>query len=197
MASEKLERLEFELRKLPGVGKKTAQRLAFFLVNGDKDNAFSLAQSIEDAVLSFKKCSKCNYLSESDPCEYCTNQTRDDDSVCIVESSQDVVLVEKTNMFHGRYFVLGNLLSPLDGIGPEEIQFPKLLGFIKELNTKELILALDPSTEGETTINFIADECKPLGLKITRLSIGLPFGGNLEYTNAITIANAFDRRFEV
>ena len=197
MASEKLEKLEFELRRLPGVGKKTAQRLAFFLVNGDKENAFSLAQSIEDAVLSFKKCSKCNYLSESDPCEYCSNQNRDNNSICIVESSQDVVLVEKTNMFNGRYFVLGNLLSPLDGIGPDEIQFPKLLSFIKEIKAKELILALDPSTEGETTINFIADECKTLGLKITRLSIGLPFGGNLEYTNEITIANAFNRRFEV
>lgn len=197
MASEKLERLEFELQRLPGVGKKTAQRLAFFLVNGDKENALSLAKSIEDAVYSFKKCSKCNYLSESEPCEYCTDLSRDNSSICIVESSQDVILVEKTNMFHGRYFVLGNLLSPLDGVGPEEINFPQLLAFIKELGSKELILALDPSTEGETTINFIADECKPLGLKITRLSIGLPFGGNLEYTNSITIANAFDRRFEV
>ncbi len=197
MASEKLEKLEFELRRLPGVGKKTAQRLAFFLINDDKENALGLALAIQDAVSSFKKCSKCNFLSESDPCEFCSDSSRDNNSICIVESSQDVILVEKTNMFHGRYFVLGNLLSPLDGIGPQEIKFPELLAFIKELNAKELILALDPSTEGETTINFIADECKSLGLKITRLSIGLPFGGNLEYTNSITIANAFDRRFEV
>jgi recombination protein RecR len=197
MASKKLEKLEFELRRLPGVGKKTAQRLAFFLINGEKADALNLAKSIEEAVISFKQCSKCNYLSESDPCEFCSDLTRDNNSVCIVESSQDVILVEKTNLFHGRYFVLGNLLSPLDGIGPTEIHFSQLLSFIKELDTKELILAIDPSTEGETTINFIADECKQLGLKITRLSIGLPFGGNLEYTNSITIANAFNRRFEV
>jgi recombination protein RecR len=136
-------------------------------------------------------------LSETDPCIYCADDSRESNKICVVENSQDVFLMENTHEYHGKYFVLGSLLSPLDGIGPEEINFLLLMDLIKKDGVEEIILALNPSAEGESTINFIASQMEELPVKITRLSTGLPFGGDIEYTNSITLGNALKRRYSV
>lgn len=185
------------LKKLPGIGNKSAQRLAMHLISQDKEKALLLAASIRHAVENFTKCSICNMLSESDPCEFCADARRQKNFLCVVENTQDIYLVENTHEYHGRYFVLGNLLSPLDGIGPEEINFPLLLDLIRKDGIEELILALNPSAEGESTISFIASHLEGTAINITRLSTGLPFGGDIEYTNSITLGNALKRRYSV
>jgi len=192
-----LEELVQNLKKLPGIGKKSAQRLALHLIGMEKSEALKLADSITNAVHSFKHCSICNMLSEQDPCEFCSDQMRQNDFLCIVENTQDVYLIENTNEYKGKYFVLNALLSPLEGIGAEQIHFPKLLKYLKVNRVDELILALNPSAEGETTMSFLAEQLKPFVAKITRLSTGLPFGGDLEYTSSITLGNALKRRYSI
>ena len=136
-------------------------------------------------------------LSENDLCDFCADSSRTDSHLCVVENTQDVYLIDNTHEFHGRYFVLGNLLSPLDGIGPQEINFSKLLELIKNNGIEELILALNPSAEGESTISYIASQLEELPVRITRLSTGLPFGGDIEYTSSLTLGNALKRRYSV
>ena len=197
MFSGKLGELVQNLKKLPGIGNKSAQRLALHLIGMDKQKALLLADSIRDAVENFTYCSICHMLSENDPCEFCLDESRQKQSLCVVENTQDIYLVEKTNVYHGRYFVLGDLLSPLDGIGPDEINFPALLELIRNDGIEELILALNPSAEGESTINYIANQLAGNEIDITRLSTGLPFGGDIEYTNSITLGTALKRRYSV
>lgn len=192
-----LEDLVNNLKKLPGIGSKTAQRLAIHLISKEKADAIKLADSIKDAVLSYKHCSICNMLSETNPCRFCEDTTRITNVICVVENTQDAYLIENLHEFKGRYFVLNELLSPLDGIGPEEINFPKLEKIIISDNVDEIILALNPSAEGESTINFIASKFEGKNIKITRLSTGLPFGGDIEYTSSLTLSNAFKRRYSV
>ena len=136
-------------------------------------------------------------LSETLTCSYCNDNMRNEKQLCIVENTQDVYLIENTHEYKGKYFVLKKLLSPMDGIGPEEINFPKLLNYIKKQKTEEIILALNPSAEGESTISFLGMELRGLVKKITRLSTGLPFGGDIEYTSSITLGNALKRRYSV
>ncbi|MDO9577509.1 MAG: recombination mediator RecR [Candidatus Cloacimonadales bacterium] len=197
MFSGYLGELVQQLKKLPGIGNKSAQRLAMHLISGDKNKALLLAESIQNAVENITNCSICNMLSESDPCEFCADTARHKNFLCVVENTQDIYLVENTHEYHGRYFVLGNLLSPLDGIGPDEINFPLLLDLIRKDGIEELILALNPSAEGESTINYIASQLEETSTNITRLSTGLPFGGDIEYTNSITLGNALKRRYSV
>ncbi|MCF7792369.1 MAG: recombination mediator RecR [Candidatus Cloacimonetes bacterium] len=185
------------LKRLPGIGNKSAQRLAMHIVAGDKIQALDLADSIQKAVENFTHCSVCNMLTETDPCRFCSDTSRQSDHLCVVENTQDIHLIENTHEFHGRYFVLGKLLSPLDGIGPNEINFPQLMQLMESENTEELILALNPSAEGESTISFIASHLEDKNVNITRLSTGLPFGGDLEYTSPITLGNALKRRYSV
>lgn len=185
------------LKKLPGIGNKTAQRLAVHLIGSDRVEALELAHSMIKAVENFTNCSICNMLTENDPCRYCSDRARNDNYLCVVENSQDIYLIENTHEFKGKYFVLGNLLSPLDGIGPKEINFTKLMKMIESNGIEELILALNPSAEGESTIGFIASQLENLPIRITRLSTGLPFGGDIEYTNPITLGNALKRRYSV
>lgn len=192
-----LDELIRNLKKLPGIGNKTAQRLALHIVSEDKILAMNLADSIRNAVEKFTNCSVCNILTDTDPCPFCRDASRQRDHLCVVENTQDVHLIENTHEFHGRYFVLGKLLSPLDGIGPAEINFPKLKNLIESENIAELILALNPSAEGESTISFIASQLEDRDINITRLSTGLPFGGDLEYTSPVTLGNAFKRRYSV
>jgi len=183
------------LKKLPGIGTKSAERLAMFIVNMEKEKAHELADSIKETVDSYTNCIVCNVLSENEICEFCGALNRDEHLLCVVENTQDVYLIEKMHEFNGKYFVLGNLLSPIDGIGPQQIYFSKLKELVKSAKIKEIILALNPSAEGESTINFIASQLE--NVEITRLSVGLPFGGDIEYTSSMTLSSAFKRRFSV
>ncbi len=197
MFGQILGKLIEDLKRLPGIGNKSAQRLAMFLLNMEKEQALQIADSITLAVQSYRHCSICNMLTETDPCFFCSDPKRNDDQLCIVENTQDVFLVEKTQEFKGRYFVLNALLSPLDGVGPAQIDFPKLKKIIQEKEIKEIILALNPSTEGESTINFLVDKLQKYSVMITRLSTGIPFGGDLEYISSLTLTDAMKRRYEV
>ncbi|MCF7911724.1 MAG: recombination mediator RecR [Candidatus Cloacimonetes bacterium] len=183
------------LKKLPGIGEKTATRLAMYLIRMPKDEATGLGEAIIKTVSSFSNCSICNILSDVEPCIFCTDSQRDQRSLCLVEDTQDAYLIEDTNEFKGRYFVLGNLLSPMDGIGPNEINFPLLQEFLAANPVEELILALSPSVEGESTINFLVNQLQDKVDKITRLSTGLPFGGDMEYATSRTLTTALQRRY--
>jgi len=197
MLSPKFRKLQECLAGLPGIGKKTAGRLAMHIITQDKAKSHDIAESIADAVDSICNCSVCNILSENDPCLVCTDTDRDNRLLCVVENTQDVHLFEEIHSFKGRYFVLGHLLSPMHGIGPDEIKFGLLSKFLEESPVEEMILALSPSVEGETTMSFIAEQLETSSINLSRLSTGLPFGSNLEYANSITIANAFRNRTKV
>lgn len=197
MFSGLLSELEHNLKKLPGIGAKSARRLAMYIIAMDKDSARNLSDSIAKAIESFSYCSRCNMLTESDPCSFCSDPARDEAQLCVVQSTQDVYLIEETHQYRGKYFVLNNLLSPLDGIGPDEIDFPKLLKVITAGEVEELILALNPSAEGEATINFLANQLENEVNNITRLSTGIPLGGDIEYTNPLTLGTALKRRYQI
>jgi recombination protein RecR len=197
LVSASLERLITALNRFPGIGRKTAQRLAWHLVSQNKPFALELAETIRTTVESFKACTRCNLLSESDPCQFCSSPDRSDDVICIVENSADIQIIENMNEFKGRYFVLGHLLSPIDGYGPEQISSARLLQRIEETEPQEVILALKPSAEGEATIHYLYELLKDHRPKVTRLSTGIPFGGDLEYSSSITLANAWKRRYPV
>ncbi len=192
-----LEKLKDGLKQLPGIGEKTAERLAFYLISGDKQSALNLADLITDSINSIKRCENCNMLSEESPCQFCKDETRLKNVLCVVERTQDIYLIEKTSEYKGRYFVLGNLISPIDGIGPNQISFPKLEKLISKDIITEMILALNPSSNGETTMSFLTSKLKRKNLKITRLATGLPIGGDIEYTSSKTLASAIKNRNEV
>lgn len=195
MISEIFLNLVRQLQQLPGVGEKTATRMAFSLIKSQK--SIELADAITDALTKLKNCSKCNMISDFDTCEICNNPNRNNNLLCIVKTSQDVILFEKSQQYKGKYFVLGNLLSPIDGIGPDEINIPKLIELVEETKPNEIIIALSPSTEGEATIHYIYQIFKNHNIKITRLSTGIPLGGNINYLNQLTLQNAFVNRHEV
>ncbi len=195
--SVNLEKLIETLSRFPGIGRKTAQRLAWFLVANDKCFALQLAETIKTTVESFTTCSQCNMLSESDPCPICMSSERLDSHLCVVENNADIQILESMNEFRGRYFVLGHLLSPIDGYGPEQINSDLLLKRIATLKPTEVILALKPSVEGEATIHYLWELLKDREINITRLSTGIPFGGDLEYSSMNTLANAWKRRYTV
>ncbi len=197
MFNGKLLQLQQSLKSLPGIGEKTAQRLALFIISQDKEKAYRLSDSIKDAVDSYQYCSVCNMLSESDPCPLCSDPVRDSDLLCIVEHTRDVYHIETTREYKGFYFVLGNLLSPVDGIGPNQLHLKKLQNLIREKSFKEIIFAISPSTEGESTIHFIAEYLKSENLILTRLSTGIPYGSDMEYTGTVTLMNALRRRFPI
>ncbi|MDD3051183.1 MAG: recombination mediator RecR [Candidatus Cloacimonetes bacterium] len=192
-----LAELQKNLRLLPGVGEKTAQRLAMHLITQEKELSLRLAESISAAVNAMKKCSVCHILTEVDPCIYCSDYKRDQTKICVVENSQDVYLIDNTHEYNGRYFVLGGLISPLDGISPKDIFIHELLETINSGEIEEVILALNPSAEGESTINYLAAALKKYMVKVTRLSTGIPFGGDIGYSSPVTLSNAFKRRFSV
>nr|MDK2851103.1 recombination protein RecR [Candidatus Cloacimonadota bacterium] len=195
--SASLEKLIENFSRFPGIGRKSAQRLAWYLLSQDKSFADSLAESIKSTVEAFKPCSKCQMLSESDPCPICSDQERDTDLLCIVETSADIQIIEKMNEYRGQYFVLGHLLSPIDGYGPAQINSEILQKRVDELMPKELILALKPSTEGEATMHYLWELFRDKVQSITRLSTGLPFGGDLEYSSSNTLKSAWERRFRL
>ena len=195
--SNKLEKLIESLSRFPGIGKRTAQRLAWYLLSQDQHIALEVAETIRTTVEAFQPCSLCMMFSESDPCPICSSQTRETDSLCIVESSADIGIIENMNEYKGQYFVLGHLLSPIDGYGPDQINAAALKERVANLTPRELILAIKPSAEGEATIHYIWEIFKDQEICITRLSTGLPFGGDLEYSSSNTLKSAWERRYGV
>lgn len=193
---DSIEKLIEEFSKFPGIGKKTAQRMAFFVLKQRKEEAEALAQSILDVKSKVSYCSVCFNITEDDPCSICKGEKRDRSIVCVVEEANDVAALEKTNQYKGLYHVLGGVLSPLDGIGPEDLKVKELLSRLKNRQVKEVIIATNPSTEGEATAIYLSKLIKPLGIKVTRIARGLPAGGDLEYADRTTLANALEGRVE-
>ncbi len=189
-----LSKLISEFSKLPGIGGKTAQRLAFHVLSLEDDEAFSLADSIINAKKNMKYCSVCGNLTDEDPCKICSDKTRDNSVICVVESPKDVVAMEKIKEFHGLYHVLHGAISPMEGIGPEDINLKSLIIRLQENDVDEIILATNPNIEGEATAMYIARLVKPSGIKVTRIAHGIPVGGDLEYTDEITLLKAVEGR---
>ena len=183
-----------ELSKLPGIGKKTAQRLAIHLIKCETPQVENLISAIHNLKLKLRFCSRCFNLSEDEFCSICTSEKRDKSTICVVEEASDVMAVEKTHEYNGLYHVLGGVLSPLSGITPESLHIKELLKRFEEEEIREVILALNPDTEGETTSLYLAKMLKPLGITITRIARGLPIGGDLEFADDATIGRAILNR---
>ena len=199
-----LARLIRELCKLPGIGEKTAARLAFHMLKGDKNDVLALAESIGKLRQEMGLCPACFGLSEVRPqsgegreCKVCQDLRREREKICVVEEPADMVAVEKSQEFKGVYHVLHGAISPLDGIGPESLRIKELLRRVEGANIREVIVATNPTVEGEATALYLSKVIKPLGVKVTRIACGLPMGGDLEYTDAVTLGKAFEGRREI
>ncbi|NLC68842.1 MAG: recombination protein RecR [Clostridiaceae bacterium] len=186
-----------EFEKLPGIGPKSAQRLAFYVVNLPPEKALKLANAIKEAKEKVKYCSVCGNLTDKDPCMVCNSENRDRSVICVVENPRDIVAMEKTREFKGLYHVLHGAISPMEGIGPEDIKIKELLSRLQPGEVKEIIIATNPNIEGEATAMYIAKLLKPLGIKTTRIAHGIPVGGDLEYADEVTLAKALQGRREI
>ncbi len=186
-----------ELSKLPGIGGKTAQRLAFHILSQDDKDAFALAEAILDAKKNMKYCSVCGNLTDVDPCSICSDPSRDQSVICVVESPRDVSAMERIKEFQGLYHVLHGAISPMDGIGPEDINLKQLIIRLQQNDIREVILATNPNIEGEATAMYTARLIKPSGIKVTRIAHGVPVGGDLEYADEITLSKAMEGRREL
>jgi len=186
-----------ELSKLPSIGKKTAQRLALFILKMDDERVENLLKSIKELKSKLKSCIRCNNLSEDELCEVCKSNKRDKSIICVVEEASDVIAIEKTHEFNGLYHVLGGVLSPLTGITPDSLKIKELLKRFEKEAIKEVILAVNPDTEGETTSLYLAKLIKPLNIKVTRIARGLPIGGDLEFADEATIGRAMINRLSI
>lgn len=195
--SPSIEKLIESFEKLPSIGNKTAVRLAFHILNSSEEEANEFIKSIQEAKKNLKFCSKCYNISDTDPCEICSNNSRDQSKICVVEDVKDVVAIEKIHEYKGLYHVLHGTISPMDGIGPEDIKIKELLKRLMEGTVKEVILATNPKVEGEATAMYISKLIKPMGIKATRLAHGIPVGGDLEYTDEFTLGKAFEGRVEL
>ncbi|MBO8127836.1 MAG: recombination protein RecR [Peptococcaceae bacterium] len=195
--SRPVARLIEELSKLPGIGPKTAQRLAFYLITTSKETAVNLAEAILEARDKLKFCSLCANITDTDPCGFCRDHTRDPKVICVVEHPRDVVTIEKTHGFKGHYHVLHGCLSPMDGVGPEDLSIDKLLARVKNAPVEEVIVATNADLEGDATALYLAKLLKPLGMRVTRLAYGLPVGSDLEYADGRTLVRALEGRREV
>jgi recombination protein RecR len=179
-----------ELSKLPGIGRKTAQRLALYLLKTENESVAKLINSLQDLKLKLRFCSRCFNISEDEFCEVCKSRKRDQSVICVVEEASDVIAIEKTHEFNGLYHVLGGVLSPLTGVSPEALKIKHLLKRFEDEQIQEVILALNPDTEGETTSLYLAKLIKPLEIKVSRIARGLPIGGDLEFADEATIGRA-------
>ncbi len=192
-----VQRLIDELSRLPGIGSKSAQRLAFHILAVEKPDALRLASAISDMREQVTTCQRCFNVAAGELCAICRDQRRDDSIVCVVERPQDIVVVERTQEYRGRYHVLGGSLSPINGVGPGQLRFEELEGRLEPEGIKELIVATNPTVEGDATAMYIAREFKPLGLRVTRLASGLPVGGDLDYADELTLGRALAGRSEL
>jgi len=189
-----IDRLVHELSKLPGVGERTATRLAFFILREEEHYARSLAQALIDIKERVRLCSLCENLTELDPCKICVDSRRDTSLICVVEEPSDMIAVERTHAFRGRYHILHGAISPLDGIGPDELKITELLKRIHGGGVSEVIVATNASVEGEATALYLQKVIKPTGVPLTRLASGIPVGGDLEYIDASTLSRAIEER---
>lgn len=186
-----------QFSKLPGIGRKTAQRLAFYILEMEELDAEKLAVAITNAREKIRYCSICCNLTDEDPCHICSDDRRDVSTICVVEGAKDIIAMERTREFKGLYHVLHGVISPMDNIGPDEIKIKELLNRLYDGKVKEVILAINPTVEGEATSLYIGKLLKPLGIKTTRIAHGIPVGGDLEYFDEITLAKAMENRREL
>jgi len=194
---EPIARLINELSRLPGVGGKTAQRLAFHILTMPKDQVRGLAQAIYEVRDKIKYCSVCANLTDSDPCAICSSSRRDRSIICVVKDSRDVIAMERMRDYKGLYHVLHGTISPMEGIGPDDIKIKELLDRVRDDSVKEVILATNPDVEGEATAVYISRLLKPLGIRVTRIAHGIPVGGDLEYADEVTLSKALEGRREM
>ncbi len=186
-----------QFQKFPSVGPKSAQRMAFYLLKMPKSDVEKFAQTIIEAKENTKTCEICFNISSTSPCEICASSSRDNSTICVVSDSKDLIAIEKTNEYKGLYHVLQGLISPMDGIGADDIRIKELLNRLTDANIKEVILALSPSVEGEATSLYLTKLIRPFGIKVSRIAFGLPVGADLEYADEITIAKAIEGRHEI
>ena len=190
-------RLIDELKRLPGIGQKTAQRLAFFLLRVDRAQALALSDAIREAKEKVRECSICNNITDTDPCHFCTGATRNHGLICVVEEATNIQAVEKTRQFNGLYHVLGGALSPLHGIGPDQLKIKSLIERLKGGVIEEIIVATSPTAEGEATAVYLSKLIKPLGVRVSRIAMGIPVGSDLEYADEVTMSKAMEGRREL
>jgi len=192
-----MSRLIDELKKLPGVGSKSAQRLAFHILRSSEDDAEALAAAVRDVKANLRLCSVCNNITDVDPCTYCTSTTRNQRLVCVVEEPTNISSIEKTKHYNGVFHVLHGALSPLHGVGPEQLRISNLIARVDAGNVDEVILATNPTVEGEATATFLSQQLKRVGVKVTRIAMGIPVGSDIEYTDEITMLKAMEGRREL
>src|SRR6202140_1280322 len=195
--AEPVQRLIGQLKHLPGIGAKTAQRLAFHILRIAPEDALALADAIRDAKENVRFCSVCNNITDADPCFYCTSATRNRKIICVVEDAVNILAVEKTRQFGGLYHVLGGSLAPLQGIGPEQLKIKGLIERLKGAGVEEIIVATNPTAEGEATAVYLSKLIKPLGVRVTRIAMGIPVGSELEYADEVTMMKAMEGRREL
>ena len=195
--AEPMTRLIEELKKLPGIGGKSAQRLAFHILRSSDEDAEALAAAVRDVKASLHLCSVCNNITDVDPCVYCNSPTRNQRLVCVVEEPTNIAAIEKTKHFNGVYHVLHGSLSPLHGVGPEQLRISNLMGRVEAGNLDEVIIATNPTVEGEATATYLSQQLKRQGLRVTRIAMGIPVGSDIEYTDEITMLKAMEGRREL
>ena len=195
--AEPVARLIDNFKKLPGIGTKSAQRMAFHIVKMETPEAEQLAEAIRDVKQKVRRCSTCNNLTDIDPCHFCTHPNRSDRVLCIVEESHNILSIESTHEFNGRYHILLGAISPLKGIGPEQLAVSSLIERLQSGTVEEIIIATNPNVEGETTALYLSKLIKPLGIRVTRLAMGLPVGSDLDYADSVTMARALEGRREL
>lgn len=195
--SQPLARLIDELKRIPGIGRKTAQRIAFHLLKTDRQHVMALAEAIVQAREKIIHCSRCNNISVSDPCEVCADTQRDQSKICVVEEPFNIYSIEKTGLYHALYHVLLGNLSPIRGIGPDELKIKGLLERVRQGRIEEVILATSPTTEGTATAHYLTEILRPFKLRVTRIAMGLPVGADLDYADQVTIAKAIEGRTEM
>jgi recombination protein RecR len=195
--AEPMSRLIDELKKLPGVGSKSAQRLAFYILRASDEDAEALAAAVRDVKANLRLCSVCNNITDVDPCVYCTSLTRNQRLVCVVEEPTNIAAIEKTKHFNGVYHVLHGSISPLHGVGPEQLRIANLIARVDAGNVDEVIVATNPTVEGEATATYLSQQLKRAGVKVTRIAMGIPVGSDIEYTDEITMLKAMEGRREL
>jgi len=195
--AEPIERLIEEFRKLPGIGSKTAQRLAYNVIRRPREDAERLSRAILEVKEKIRYCSRCNNFSDQDPCYYCISQNRSPETICVVEEPNDILSIERTREYHGQYHVLHGVLSPINGIGPEDLMLKNLLERLREGKVREIIVATNPNVEGEATAIYLAKLLKPIGVKVSRIALGVPVGSDLEFTDEVTMSKALEHRHEL
>jgi recombination protein RecR len=189
-----VERLIDALKHLPGIGQKTAQRLAFHLLRAKPEEAMALSDAIRDAKEKIRECSTCHNITDTNPCLYCIGPTRNHKTICVVEEAHNILAIEKTRTYSGMYHVLGGSLSPLQGRGPEQLRIKSLIERLKEGTVEEIIMATNPTAEGEATAVYVSKLLKPLGVRVSRIGVGIPVGADLEYADEVTMMKAMEGR---